>query len=954
MQKLRSNPNKLLKAAAAALVLLAIAVSLTAYPMPARAQALSTDATLSALTVSPRDITGFSSVRFAYDVGVASTVTEATITATATNSNADVSFDTPDSNNMTDGHQVALSAGRNEVTITVTAENDSDEQDYTVNVNLGVTDNYGWNAGQDLDGLITAENQGPSGIWGNGATFWVSDVEDDKLYAYNADGTRDASQDFNTLAAANNDTPGGIWSNGVTMWVADNSAGRLFAYRMSDKQRDSAKDFTNLATGNGAPSDLWSDGTTMWVSDLTTDQIFAYRMSDRQPDATRGFTSLDADSESPGGIWSDGLTMWVGDYGDDKLYAYDMTSRARLESRDFNTLEDANNGQPEGIWSDGTTMWVADYNDHKVYAYNMPPSNDTRLSGLTVSPRDIIGFDPDRFAYDVGVASTVTEATVAASATNPNAEAAFDTPDSNDVTPGHQVDLSAGRNPVTITVTAEDSSTQDYTVSVNRGVTTPSGWKASDDLDGLIAAGNIRPGGIYANDTTAWVLNRLNPGKIFAYNRSTGARDTTKDFDIDLANPVDMWSDGTTLWVVENDGDTGALRAYTLATGTPLPSQDFENLTAAGNTNPFGVWSDGTTMWVADSTDTHLYAYDRVTKLRQVGKELSLSGFGWNNFEIDPNGFWMDETTIWVAAPGAGDAFITLVRAIKRSDGSRDTSRDILVVAAGSDGAHGIWADDETMLIVDGTDDKVYSFNLPEAPSTDATLSALTVSPRDIIGFDAERTSYEVGVASDVAEATVTATPNDANADVSFDPQDSNDVTDGHQVDPVGGPEHRNHHGHRRGRQHAGLHGQCEPGRQGPVRLEGRGRPGRPHRRRQPGPPGHLGQQQHLLHIRFRRRQGLCLQPGRDPGRHQGLRHHRLNLPQRHLVRRNDSLGGGQRQHDPLCLHAVQRKPEHRRRDHPGQPGPGRVGQLDDHLGCKRDHRQAGGLPEVRRNRGQR
>ena len=274
MQKLRSNPNKLLKAAAAALVLLAIAVSLTAYPLPAQAQA-STDATLSSLTVSPRDITGFSSVRFAYDVGVASTVTEATITATATNSNADVSFDTPDSNNMTDGHQVALSAGRNPVTITVTAE-DGTTQDYTVSVNRGVASvlrhpglqqhdrrtsggplggqkhrdhhghrrgrlrraglhgqcepgrhrNYGWNAGQDLDGLITAENQGPSGIWGNGATFWVSDVEDDKLYAYNADGTRDASQDFNTLAAANNDTnPGGIWSNGVTMWVADNSAG---------------------------------------------------------------------------------------------------------------------------------------------------------------------------------------------------------------------------------------------------------------------------------------------------------------------------------------------------------------------------------------------------------------------------------------------------------------------------------------------------------------------------------------------------------------------------------------------------------------------------------------------------------------------------------------------------------------------------------------------------------
>ena len=350
-------------------------------------------------------------------------MTEATVTATPTNSNADVSFDSQDSNDVTDGHQVALSAGRNTVTITVTAEDGSDEQDYTVSVNRGVADNYGWNADADLDGLTAAENQQPAGIWGNGATFWVSDVEDNKLYAYNADGTRDASQDFNTLAAANNDTPGGIWSNGVTMWVADNSADRLFAYRMSDKQRDSAKDFTNLATGNGAPSDLWSDGTTMWVSDLNTDQIFAYRMSDRQPDATRGFTSLGTDNNFPGGIWSDGLTMWVGDYGNDKLYAYDMTSRARLESRDFNTLSDANNGQPEGIWSDGTTMWVADYNDHKVYSYNMPPSNDTRLSGLTVSPKDIAGFARTRFAYDVGVDSTVTEATVAASATNPNAEA---------------------------------------------------------------------------------------------------------------------------------------------------------------------------------------------------------------------------------------------------------------------------------------------------------------------------------------------------------------------------------------------------------------------------------------------------------------------------------------------------------------------------------------------------
>ena len=424
-------------------------------------------------------------------------------------------------------------------------------------------------------------------------------------------------------------------------------------------------------------------------------------------------------------------------------------------------------------------------------AYPLPAqaqaSTDATLSALTVSPKNIIEFQADRTSYQVGVASTVTQATITATANHANATVDYSGTDVDAVADGHQVDLSDGRNEVTVTVTAEDSSTQDYTVSINRGVTTPSGWKASDDLDGLIAAGNTLPTGIHANDTTAWVLNQLNPKKIFGYSRSTGARDTTKDFDIDLTNLHDMWSDGTTLWVTESASLTAALRAYTLATGTPLPSEDFENLTTAGNVTPFGMWSDGTTMWVADRGEKHLYAYDRVTKGRQMDKELSLSGFAWNNNEIDPSGFWMDDTTIWVAAAGAGDNSTILVRAIKRSDGSRDTSRDIPVVAAGSDGAHGIWADDETMLIVDGTDDKVYSFNLPEAPSTDATLSALTVSPRDIIGFDAERTSYQVGVASTVAEATVAATANDANADVSFDPQDSNDMTDGHQVALVAG-----------------------------------------------------------------------------------------------------------------------------------------------------------------------
>ena len=131
-------------------------------------------------------------------MGLASTVTQTTVTATATNSNATISYGTT-------GRQVDLSAGQNTVTITVTAQDGTTTRDYTVNINRGVSDAYGWKAADDLDGLIAAENTSPRGIWSDETTIWVSDASDDKIYAYHkSDKTRDSSRDFDTLEAANN------------------------------------------------------------------------------------------------------------------------------------------------------------------------------------------------------------------------------------------------------------------------------------------------------------------------------------------------------------------------------------------------------------------------------------------------------------------------------------------------------------------------------------------------------------------------------------------------------------------------------------------------------------------------------------------------------------------------------------------------------------------------------
>ena len=109
---------------------------------------------------------------------------------------------------------------------------------------------------------------------------------------------------------------------------------------------------------------------------------------------------------------------------------------------------------------------------------------------------------------------------------------------------------------------------------MGRGVTDAYGWKAEDDFNALVAAGNFSPFG--------------------------------------------LWSDGETLWVSDSADDK--LYAYDLATGDRVPSRDFDTLFDAGNSNPQSLWSDGATMWVADTDNDNsaanpkLYAYDLETK----------------------------------------------------------------------------------------------------------------------------------------------------------------------------------------------------------------------------------------------------------------------------------------------------------------------------------------------------
>ena len=179
----------------------------------------------------------------------------------------------------------------------------------------------------------------------------------------------------------------------------------------------------------------------------------------------------------------------------------------------------------------------------------------------------------------------------------------------------------------------------------------------------------------------------FSPNVAYAQDTSFGDRIADKEFGLKGGNaaPYGIWSDGTTIWVADNGDDK--LYAYTLADGARVSETTGGTTTYpkdvdldSGNGSPRGIWSDRTTIWVAQDngfTDDKLYAYTLEGGARDEAKEFSL-----HSDNGAPRGIWSDRTTIWV-----GDA----------------------------------------------ADFKLYAYSLEL--STDATLSALSVSPVDIIGF---------------------------------------------------------------------------------------------------------------------------------------------------------------------------------------------------------------------------
>ncbi len=499
---------------------------------------------------------------------------------------------------------------------------------------------------KDFDTLQSAGNTNPKWIWSDGVTMWVTDGDKNKIFAYKmSDKTRDESKEYDFNASDQNIK--GIWADGETLWAANSEDSKIYAYKLADTDcREEGKEFNTLTlAGNNNPAGIYSDGTTMWVVDSETKKLHAYnqplsgnaslkslKLSDvyylydegnaakpfsdyfssvtnSYPDAYVIYTNLsptitpeaqeanafieiqpvDADSDAPGHQ----VSLSIGDNnpikiivtaanGNIKEYTVNIKREngGRTPHKEFDLAENdsdsmKDNSDPVGLWSNGTNMWVLDEADKKFYVY--------KIGKVEYGERN----NDKGFALDMD----------------------------NSAPHG----IWSNRTNMWVADSGDDKLYAYDLVTTNR--------VDPNDI-GTLDSYNRSPTGIWSNDTTMWVAdNGLGPDSInrglYAYKLNLGEGETnrrdnptdnpTKAKDIKLINnsaPRGLWSDGTTMWVLERktSPDRSQLFAYTISTRTPDPSRHL-NLPEE-NARPWGIWSDGATIWVTDSEDDKLYAYN--------------------------------------------------------------------------------------------------------------------------------------------------------------------------------------------------------------------------------------------------------------------------------------------------------------------------------------------------------
>ena len=309
-------------------------------------------------------------------------------------------------------------------------------------------------------------------------------------------------------------------------------------------------------------------------------------------------------------------------------------------------------------------------------------------------------------------------------------------------------------------------------------------WTVDRDIEAL-DGGNDRATGVWSDGTTLWLADNADGAgdAVYAYDRESGERVEDREFALHETNraPRGFWSDRSVVWV--SDSGQERLFAYDLATGERLEEREFA--LAERNSDARGIWSDEATMWVLDGRAGTLFAYDFESG------EL-LGEYALDSANGDPHGIWSDGVTVWASDHGGKRLFAYRLPAPEGPAADDAEPQDLervrdeefpntVLSRASNNSPRGIWSDGDVMYVADESDDRVFSYNMPDA--IDARLASLTLSGIDIGEFSPGRTEYEAVVADGVTETAVEAEALQRRTDVVIDPPDTDgDDANGYQV----------------------------------------------------------------------------------------------------------------------------------------------------------------------------
>ena len=287
-----------------------------------------------------------------------------------------------------------------------------------------------------------------------------------------------------------------------------------------------------------------------------------------------------------------------------------------------------------------------------------------------------------------------------------------------------------------------------------------------------------RPSGLWSDGETLWLLENGDGAAdaIYAYDLASGERVPDREFELDERNraPRGVWSDRTTIWV--SDSGQEKLFAHNLETRERLEERDIA--LAARNSAARGIWSDGEAMWVLDGGTDSLFAYDLASG-DLLGEYELASANG------DPHGIFFDGVTFWVSDHVEKRLFAYRLEAGEDGADALERNRDeefpgTVLSRASNNSPRGLWSDGGVMYVADESDARVYTYNMPDG--IDARLASLSLSGVDLGEFSPNHEEYEGSADEGVSETTVTALAMQRLADVDIDPPDADVEAEGHQV----------------------------------------------------------------------------------------------------------------------------------------------------------------------------